>query len=520
MIAALVAVALVTGLSDYNRRAVDAGQRALIAASPAEERGLLVSGSGGRDAAEFATRDSAVRDAFATGLAGVPVRVAVARYGTGRELTGDLGQIPRPDDEPVFANLTTFDDLAGHAELTNGAWPTRGEPRPGEPARTGRRSTGTERRRTRPGAGPGHRTARRPGARRHLAAPRPDRRVLAAGPGVGAGSVGSGTSYGPFTLDPADFAATFRARCRRPGWPNRTSAESRPPTCPPYGKPSPRRPRRCPRRRNWAAPRRRRPRWNNSWTGSPAPTWWVDPRWPPAAAHPGARWVRVGAGRRTAARGPPSADRAPARPGAARRQLAGLAAREATLVVAPAAVLGPLIASEALRHIRPGGSGDLTTAGGNTTLVWAAAAATAAGCLVAMVLPTLRGAGTYVADMAARSRPNRAASVQRASVDLVLVALAVLAWCSSAGTPPRWPARAASSGSTRCWSPPRRSACWPVPCWRCGCSRRSPGSPSDSSTVAPGPPPCSACGRPVGVHTPARCCCSPSPSAVAPWPGP
>ena len=97
-------------------------------------------------------------------------------------------------------------------------------------------------------------------------------------------------------------------------------------------------------------------------------------------------------------------------------------------MVAPAAVLGPLIAGEALRYIRPGGSGDLYTAGGNTTLVWAAAAATAAGCLVAMVLPTLRGAGTYVADMAARSRPNRAASVQRASVDLVLVALAVLAW--------------------------------------------------------------------------------------------
>ena len=97
-------------------------------------------------------------------------------------------------------------------------------------------------------------------------------------------------------------------------------------------------------------------------------------------------------------------------------------------MVAPAAVLGPLIAGEALRYVRPGGSGDLSTAGGNTTLVWAAAAATAAGCLVAMVAPTLRGAGTYVADMAARSRPNRAASVQRASVDLVLVALAVLAW--------------------------------------------------------------------------------------------
>ncbi|GAB3956570.1 hypothetical protein GCM10027614_69200 [Micromonospora vulcania] len=76
VIAALVAVALVTGLSDYNRRAVDAGQRALVAASPAEERGLLVSGAGGRDAAEFATRDKAVRAEFTDGLAGVPVAVA------------------------------------------------------------------------------------------------------------------------------------------------------------------------------------------------------------------------------------------------------------------------------------------------------------------------------------------------------------------------------------------------------------------------------------------------------------
>ncbi|MGW5672635.1 ABC transporter permease, partial [Micromonospora sp. NPDC003776] len=54
--------------------------------------------------------------------------------------------------------------------------------------------------------------------------------------------------------------------------------------------------------------------------------------------------------------------------------------------------------------------------------------AAAIGCLLAMVLPALRRAGTYVADMAARSRPTRAAAVQRASVDLALVALAVLAW--------------------------------------------------------------------------------------------
>ncbi|MFE0528883.1 FtsX-like permease family protein [Micromonospora parva] len=430
VIAALVAVALVTGLSDYNRRAVDAGQRALVAASPAEERGLLVSGSGGRDAAEFATRDKAVRAEFATGLGGAPVVVTAARYGTGRELTGDLGQIPRTADEPVFASLATLDDLAGHAELTSGAWP-----RPGAnpiqvslPERVAGilgltvgervpvRDRATERRGELVLAG----TWR----------PRdPTDAYWLLAPGVGAGSAGSGTSYGPFTLDPADFAATF---------PGSVSA-------------------------SWLA----QPDLGGVDTADlPAVRQALTEALSavPEAAQLGSsgqavtkmaqlldRISRADLVGRSSLATPLllilvlggyalvlvaallHEDRRPqtallrAR-GAARRQLAGLAAREATLVVAPAAVLGPLIAGEALRYIRPGGSGDLSTAGGNTTLIWAAAAATAAGCLVAMVLPTLRGAGTYVADMAARSRPNRAASVQRASVDLVLVALAVLAW--------------------------------------------------------------------------------------------
>ncbi|RAO36389.1 hypothetical protein PSN13_01990 [Micromonospora saelicesensis] len=430
VIAALVAVALVTGLSDYNRRAVDAGQRALVAASPAEERGLLVSGSGGRDAAEFATRDGAVRAEFATGLGGVPVSVTAARYGTGRELTGDLGQIPRTADEPVFANLATLADLASHAELTSGAWPSPGA----NPVQVSlpERVAGAL------GLTVGERVPVR-----DRATERRGELVLAGtwrphdpadaywllAPGVGAGSAGSGTSYGPFTLDPADFVATF---------PGSVSA---------------------------------------SWLAQPD-LGAVDTADLPAvrkalteavSAVPEA--AQLGSSGQTVTKMPQLLDRIgradlvgrsslatplllilvlagyalvlvaallheDRRPqtallrarGAARRQLAGLAAREATLVVAPAAVLGPVIAGEALRYIRPGGSGDLSTAGGNTTLVWAAAAATAAGCLVAMVLPTLRNAGTYVADMAARSRPNRAASVQRASVDLVLVALAVLAW--------------------------------------------------------------------------------------------
>ncbi|MGV9212023.1 FtsX-like permease family protein [Micromonospora sp. RB23] len=430
VLAALVAVALVTGLSDYNRRAVDAGQRALVAASPAEERGLLVTGSGGRDAAEFAKRDGGARAQFTDGLAGVPVAVSAARYGTGRELTGDLGSVPRSGDDPIFANLATLDGLTAHAELTNGAWP-----RPGaDPVQVSL----PERVATTLGLTVGERIPLRDRATEKASAvvlagtwrPRdPTEAYWLLAPGVGTGSVGSGTSYGPFALDSADFATLFPGSVTA-SWlaePDLGGVDAA----------------------NLPAVR----------TAVGAATVAV-----PEAAELGSsgqastkidrlldRIARADLVGRSALATPLllilvlggyalvlvaallHEDRRPqtallrAR-GAARRQLAGLAAREATLVVAPAALLGPVIAGEALRFVRPGGAAELSTAGGNTTLLWAAAAATAAGCLVAMVAPTLRGSGTYVADMAARSRPNRSASIQRASVDLVLVALAVLAW--------------------------------------------------------------------------------------------
>ena len=429
VIAALVAVALVTGLSDYNRRAVDAGQRALVAASPAEERGLLVSGSGGRDAAEFATRDKAVRAGFADGFAGVPVTVGAARYGTGRELTGDLGSVPRTDDEPIFANVATFDDLARHAELTSGAWPQ-------------------------PGANPiqvslPERVAGQLGLRVGERVPARDRSAerrsefVVAGiwrprdpidtywllaPGVGADSVGSTTSYGPFALDPADFAATF---------PGSVSA-------------------------SWLAEpdlggvdTADLPAMRNALTEATTTV--------PEAAQLGSSGQAVTKMERLLdriARADLVGRSSLATPlllilvlggyalvlvaallhedrrrqtallrarGAARRQLAGLAAREATLVVAPAAVLGPLLASEALRYIGPAGRRNSPPPA--ATPPWSGQsprpprpAAWSPWC------PALRSAGTYVADMATRSRPNRAAIVQRASLDLVLVALAVLAW--------------------------------------------------------------------------------------------
>lgn len=430
VIAALVAVALVTGLSDYNRRAVDAGQRALVTAAPAEERGLLVGGSAGRDAAEFATRDKAVRDQFTGGLAGVPVTVAVARYGTGRELTGDLGPALRPDDEPIFANLATLDDLAGHAELTSGAWP-----RPGaDPVQVSlpERVAGAL------GLSVGERIPLRDRATERASQlvlagtwrPRdPNDAYWLLAPGVGAGSVGSGTSYGPFTLDPADFETTFPGAVSASWLAEPALGDVDTADLPAV-------------RKALAAAGTAVP--EAAQLGSSAQTATkmdglldriarADLVGRSSLATPLLLILVLGGYALVLVAALLHEDRRPqtallrAR-GAARRQLAGLAAREATLVVAPAALLGPLIAVEALRFVRPGGSAELSAAGGNTALVWAAAVATAVGCLVAMVAPTLRGAGTYVADMAARSRPNRSASVQRASVDLVLVALAVLAW--------------------------------------------------------------------------------------------
>ncbi|SCF38624.1 FtsX-like permease family protein [Micromonospora matsumotoense] len=427
--AALVAIALVTGLADYNRRAVDAGQRALIAAAPVEERSLLVSGSGGRDHAEFTSRDRAVRDGFRAALGDTPVRVAGARYGTGRELTGDLGPGIRTGKEPVFATLATLDDLPGHADLVDGAWPTAGA----GPLQ----ATLPEK----VAAALGLRTGDRVPMRDRSA----DRRteVLLSGtwrprdpadpywrlaPGLGV-DPDTDASHGPFVLDPADFATTFPGSVSA-SWvvaPDLAAVGAdRLPAL----------------RRAVATAATEVPETAGLGSSAQAVTTLdrlidrisrADLAGRSALATPlllivvlgGYALVLIAALLHEDRRAQTALLRAR---GAARRQLAGLAAREATLVVVPAALLGPLLAGEALRRLAADGPVDLGRAVGGGSWVWAAALATAVGCLVAMVAPTLRGAGTYVADLAARSRPDRVATVSRAGLDLALVAFAVLAW--------------------------------------------------------------------------------------------
>ncbi|MGC4896504.1 FtsX-like permease family protein [Micromonospora sp. DT31] len=425
-VAALVAVGLVTGLSDYNRRAVDAGARAVLDAAPAEERSLLVSGSGGANAAAYAERDRALRAQFAGGLGGAPVTVAAVRSGTGRELTGDVGAA-RVDDDPMFANLATLEDLPAHAELVAGAWPTPGS----NPLQV----TLPEKVATQLGLVVGERVplfdrgTERAGTVVVAGTWRPRDAAEAywrLAPGVGL-SQGDAvvTSYGPFALDPEDFARTF--------------------------------------------------------TGSTSAVWLVDPDL--AAVEPARMPVvtaaldeiteklpeatGLGSGAQQVSHLDRLADRlgradlvgrsALLTPlllivvlggyalvlvaallnedrraqtallrarGAARGQIAGLAAREATLVVAPALLLAPALTGQAVRLL----GADLRLADGDLAQVWLVAVGAAVGCLLAMVVPAMRRAGTYVADMATRSRPTRGAAVQRASVDVALVALAVLAW--------------------------------------------------------------------------------------------
>ncbi|MFI2667219.1 FtsX-like permease family protein [Micromonospora carbonacea] len=427
LVAALVAVALVTGLADYSRRAVDAGARAVLAASPAQERSLLVSGSGGPDRAAFATRDRAVRDRFAAGLGGAAVTVRGARYGTGRELTGDLGAA-RAGDDPVFAELTTLEDLSGHAELVAGRQPTGGA----VPTQV----LLPERVAAVLGLTVGERVPLRDRATERtgevevvgLFRPRdPAGSYWRLVPGAVA--AGSETSYGPFLLDPADFDRTFPGTTSA-AWlvepdlaavgPGRLDAVRRAVATEVADLPG------------------------ATGLGSSAQTVTTMDRLIDRLTRAdlvgrsslltplllvlvlgGYALILVAALLNEDRRGQTALLRAR---GAARAQIAGLALREAALVVLPAALLGPPIAAEALRRIgREQGWSELTAPGG-ATLTWAVASATAAGCLVAMALPALRRAGTYVADLAARSRPSRGAAAQRIGVDLALVGLALLAW--------------------------------------------------------------------------------------------
>jgi hypothetical protein len=435
--AALVATAMLTGLADYSQQAIAAGQRSVLRAAPAEERSLLVNGSAGQREADFAARDAAVHARFASGLGGVPVTVAGARYGTGRQLTGDLGPATPAGSGAVFAAMVALPNLPEHAELTAGDWPRAG----GSPLQVALPEAVA----SRLAVTVGERIPLTDRGTKQASEvvvvglwhPRDVREAYwRLAPEIGdGGNPGSTTSYGPFVLAGDDFAATF--------------------------------------------------------TGTTSAGWLVEPALGAADAAQLAEVKRAAAvvvddlpdavGFGSSGQVVTAVDRLIDRltranlvgrsalltpmllivvlggytlvlvaallsedrraqtallraRGAARGQLAGLAAREATLVVLPGVILAPLLASQAMRYADHSGAlSGLHLESGLTLSTWLVAGAAAAGCLLAMLGPALRRGGTYVADLAARSRPDRWAVAQRASVDIALVALAVLAWSQLRG---------------------------------------------------------------------------------------
>jgi hypothetical protein len=426
----LIATTLLAGLAGYSRAVVTAGARDAVSSATVDERSMLVRGSAGRTAGELAQRDAALRARLAGGLAGHAVTVSGAGYATGRQLTGPTGDAVPDTGGAVYASVVFLQNLAEHAELDSGAWP-----RPG--------IGDTEAALAEPvaailGVGVGDRmpvTDRVTGKVSRLLVtglwhPRdPADPYWQLVPDVAAGVSPQSATYGPIVVDRADFDARF-LRSASAGWlvlPDLSGASITDVS----------RLAQAARVTAAALP-------GAAGLGTSALVTTRVDRLEERLARgdlvgrsglvtpmllvsilSGLALMLVAALLIEHRRGESALLRAR---GAARLQLAGLAGREALLVVVPAAVAAPWLAASALRLGGEHTAVHTGAIGGPDRLLWVVAAGAALGCALAITVPALRGGGTYVEEMAGNSRPARRSAVQRVGVDLALVALAVLGW--------------------------------------------------------------------------------------------
>ncbi|MBF9128439.1 ABC transporter permease [Plantactinospora sp. S1510] len=430
--ATLIATALLTGLANYSRQVIDSGAQSAVASASPEERSLLVRGTAGGSQDELTKRDGAVRARFADGFAGVPATVVGAGYAAGRQLSGRTGDAVPDAQGVVFASVVYLDELAEHAQLTSGEWPRPG----GRQMQTALAEP----------------VAKILGVRVGDAIPITDRvtdrvtEVTVAGiwkphdvrdaywrlvpdvlTGVGTGSA----TYGPLVVDRADFLTSFIANSSA-AWLVEPDLAGMPMT---------------------ALTRLGRSA-DQASTTLPAETGLgtsglvttgldelvqrlgrADLVGRSALVTPMLLVVVLGGyalllvalllGEQR--RGETALLRAR---GAGRGQVTGLAAREALLVVLPAAVISPVLATEVIRLADriPMLAAALHLSPRLDALTWLVAGVAAAGCALAMLGPALRQGDSYVSEMASRSRPSRRTIAQRAGLDLALIVLAVLGW--------------------------------------------------------------------------------------------
>ncbi|SCL24754.1 FtsX-like permease family protein [Micromonospora pallida] len=430
--ATLVATVALTGLAGYHRDVIASGVRGVLTAATAEERSILVRGAAGRTPDALTQRDTALRAGAADALAGWPGTVEAAGYAAGRQLRGDVGAATADDDGVVYASVMFLDDLAAHADLTAGTWPTAGG--------AAVQATLAEPVAATLGVGVGDRipvtdgfTGRVTeltvvGLWRPRAAGDPYWRLA---PETATGLQAGTATYGPLTVHRDDFLRHFLANASA-GWLITPDVDAATGTADLD-------------RLAATAATARLPAAAGLGDSGTATTGLDDlvERIQRAAlvgrsalvtpmlllAVLGGYTLLLVAALLTEQR---RAETALLRArGAARWQVAGLAGREAALVVAPAVLLAPPLATELLRHagrLPALAEVSLRLQPRLDALTWGAALLVAAGCALAMLGPNLRRGDSYVADLAARSRPGRRGAVQRAGVDVVLVVVALLGW--------------------------------------------------------------------------------------------
>jgi hypothetical protein len=429
---ALVAVTLLAALTVYGRAAAEAGVRSAVTSADPADRSILVRGTVGGDPLAYQDWNAALRRTFGGGLAGVPVTVSGAGYGAGWALAEPSGRV-QPDASGVaYASVVYLEDLYRHAELSAGRWPAPGaSPVQAALAEPAARLVGR-------GAGDRVRLADRRTGRITEVLVTGVWRVRDAGdpywrltPSVRTGVAPQSATYGPLVVDRADFADRF-AVSASVAWQITPRLEGA----------------------TLGQVQRVAAAAAAAGTGLPPPRG-LDQS---AGADTGlaglaARLARADLVGRSALvtpmlliivlagyclllvavllaehrRGETALLRAR---GASRAQLAGLAVREALLVVLPAAALAAPAAAALV-----GLAGRSSTIGGVVDLhprltgsTWLLAVAAAAGCAVAVAAPAARRGRAYAIELAARFRPRRHAVVTRAGFDLVLVALAALGW--------------------------------------------------------------------------------------------
>ena len=117
--------------------------------------------------------------------------------------------------------------------------------------------------------------------------------------------------------------------------------------------------------------------------------------------------------------------------GASTGQIVTMALMEALMLAAPAAILGPWIATLSLRifnHIGPLASIGLPVNPVITRDAYALSIISAIGCVLALGLPMLVSARTFVQARADRGRQASRGLAQSAGIDLMLVAIAILGY--------------------------------------------------------------------------------------------